>query len=171
MRNRSSGNLLLAVVSCLERAGARCEVDWRGLHVRLLAGDQLGPLPVVVGLDTSPALLTVSVALPVAAGRDRAAAFEELAARANFGLHLSRILFDAPTGRLHAVAALPLHGGSFVETQFLALFNAALYTAETYTPAFLALRDGRLTPKEAIDRIEREPGFGRCGPLADSQQD
>lgn len=171
MRDRSSGNLLLEVVSCLEREGARCEVDWHGLHVRLLAGDRLWPLPVSVALDDSPGLLTVSVAMPVVAGRDRPAVFEELAGRANFGLQLSRILFDAPTGRLHAVAALPLDGGSFIQAQFLALFHAAVYTAETYTPAFQAMRDGRFTPQEAIDRIERDPGFSRRRPLADARQD
>jgi hypothetical protein len=81
-------------------------------------------------------------------------AMMELLTRINFGLPVGNFELDVSDGELRFKTAIETTGGRLSSDLFENLLSANLAATDMYLPALEAVRDGRLTPEEAVKFVE-----------------
>ncbi len=78
----------------------------------------------------------------------------ELITRINFGLPMGNFELDFADGEVRFKTSIDVSGAHLSPELFDGLFEPNVATMDLYLPALEAVRDGRLTPKAAVDMVE-----------------
>ncbi|MGB4860959.1 MAG: YbjN domain-containing protein [Tepidiformaceae bacterium] len=78
----------------------------------------------------------------------------ELIARINFGLPLGNFEMDFGDGEVRFKTSIDVSGAHLSPELFDNLFEPNIATMNMYLPALEAVRDGRMTPREAVEQVE-----------------
>lgn len=81
-------------------------------------------------------------------------AMSELLTRINFGLPLGNFEMDFNDGEVRFKTSIDVSGDHLSAELFDDLFEPNISTLDLYLPALEAVRDGRLTPKDAVEMVE-----------------
>lgn len=93
---------------------------------------------------------------PLRAPADRRVEVAEFVARVNYGLALGALELDVDSGELRFKTSADVRATLFSLPLLRSLLQTCLATADRYYPGYTGLLYGRMTPQEAVARVEAE---------------
>jgi hypothetical protein len=94
---------------------------------------------------------------PVPVGEDRRAAVAEFVARANYDMVLGNFELDFDDGEIRYKTSAPIEGAQLSPAIVALLVLVNLKTMDQYMPGILSVLHGGISPRDAIEKIERVP--------------
>jgi hypothetical protein len=92
---------------------------------------------------------------PVPATEDRRAAVAEFVARANYDMVLGNFELDFDDGEIRYKTSAPIEGAQLSPAIVALLVLVNLRTMDQYLPGILSVVHGNISPRDAIEKIER----------------
>lgn len=116
-----------------------------------------GSFPILIAVRDNPAILGVSVRIPLIVPEKHRLAMAETIARANWGLSIGSFDLDMSDGNVGFRATMPIADAEISHEQVRDLLGAALWTVDRYHRAFGRLLFGDdLSPAEVIAEVEMD---------------